>query len=78
MNELTSKYLKHYFLLVLTLGLFASCNEKAETQESLPNVVLLLGDDHGWDETGYNGHPFLHTPVLDEMAKSGVRMDRFY
>jgi len=43
-----------------------------------PNIVLLMGDDHGWDETGYNGHPHLHTPVLDEMAASGLRLDRFY
>ncbi|SVD57735.1 uncharacterized protein METZ01_LOCUS410589, partial [marine metagenome] len=21
-----------------------------------PNVILLMGDDHGWEETGYNGH----------------------
>lgn len=37
-----------------------------------------MGDDHGWDETGYNGHPHLKTPVLDEMAATGLRMDRFY
>ncbi|MEZ6059395.1 MAG: sulfatase-like hydrolase/transferase [Planctomycetaceae bacterium] len=43
-----------------------------------PNVILLMGDDHGWDETGYNGHPYLKTPVLDEMAASGLRLDRFY
>ena len=43
-----------------------------------PNVVLLMGDDHGWEETGYNGHGHLHTPVLDTMAASGLRMDRFY
>jgi arylsulfatase A-like enzyme len=43
-----------------------------------PNIILLMGDDHGWDETGYNGHPHLQTPVLDEMAASGLRMDRFY
>ena len=24
---------------------------------ALPNIVLLMGDDHGWEETGYNGHP---------------------
>ena len=44
----------------------------------LPNIILLMGDDHGWDETGYNGHPHLKTPVLDEMAASGLRLDRFY
>ena len=43
-----------------------------------PNVVLLMGDDHGWEETAYNGHPYLHTPVLDEMAASGLRLDRFF
>ena len=43
-----------------------------------PNIILLMGDDHGWDETGYNGHPHLKTPVLDQMATSGLRLDRFY
>lgn len=45
---------------------------------ALPNIVLLMGDDHGWDETGYNGHPHLKTPVLDEIARTGLRLDRFY
>ncbi|MCA9179622.1 MAG: sulfatase-like hydrolase/transferase [Planctomycetales bacterium] len=43
-----------------------------------PNIVLCMGDDHGWDETGYNGHPHLRTPVLDEMAAQGLRLDHFY
>ena len=43
-----------------------------------PNIVLVLADDQGWGETGYNGHPHLRTPVLDEMAASGLRFDRFY
>ena len=43
-----------------------------------PNVILLMGDDHGWEETGYNGHAWLQTPVLDTMAASGLRLDRFY
>ncbi len=46
--------------------------------KNLPNIVLLMGDDHGWDEVGYNGHPFVKTPVLDEMAADGLRFDRFY
>jgi arylsulfatase A-like enzyme len=43
-----------------------------------PNIVLMMGDDHGWEETGYNGHPHVKTPVLDEMASTGLRLDRFY
>lgn len=43
-----------------------------------PNIILLMGDDHGWEETGYNGNPWLKTPVLDEMAATGLRFDHFY
>jgi arylsulfatase A-like enzyme len=38
----------------------------------------MMGDDHGWEETGYHGHPHVKTPVLDEMARTGLRLDRFY
>lgn len=37
-----------------------------------------MGDDHGWHETGYNGHSHVRTPVLDEMAERGLRLDRFF
>ncbi len=43
-----------------------------------PNIVFCMADDQGWGETGYNGHPYLKTPVLDEMAAQGLRFDRFY
>jgi arylsulfatase A-like enzyme len=43
-----------------------------------PDIVLMMSDDHGWDEVGYYDHPHLHTPVLDEMARVGLRFDRFY
>ena len=37
-----------------------------------------MADDQGWGDTSYNGHPELKTPNLDDLAKSGLRMDRFY
>jgi arylsulfatase A-like enzyme len=43
-----------------------------------PNIVLMMADDLGWGDTGYNGHPTLKTPHLDEMAKAGLRLERFY
>lgn len=43
-----------------------------------PSVVLVMADDQGWGDTGYNGHPELKTPNLDMLAKSGLRFDRFY
>ncbi|TWT85962.1 Arylsulfatase [Posidoniimonas polymericola] len=58
-------------LLVLSAGLKVSAAER-------PNIILLMGDDHGWDETHYNGHPHLQTPALDAMAAHGLRLDHFY
>lgn len=43
-----------------------------------PNIILCMSDDQGWGDVGYYGHPRLQTPVLDEMAASGLRLDRFY
>lgn len=54
------------------------CVGSSAFAEGRPNIILLMGDDHGWDETGYNGHPHLKTPTLDAMAACGVRLDRFY
>lgn len=43
-----------------------------------PNVILVMADDQGWGDTGYNGHPHLKTPNLDAMAAAGLRLNRFY
>jgi arylsulfatase A-like enzyme len=43
-----------------------------------PNVVLLMSDDQGFGDVGYNGHEHLRTPHLDAMAGAGLRFDRFY
>lgn len=73
-----SAVLKILAITVLLCLFSCEVNNKRESATELPNIVLLMGDDHGWDETAYNGHPYLHTPVLDEMAANGLRMDRFY
>ena len=43
-----------------------------------PNVILCMADDMGYGDPAYNGHPIIKTPALDEMARTGVRFDRFY
>ncbi|MDP1592188.1 MAG: sulfatase-like hydrolase/transferase [Prosthecobacter sp.] len=61
--------------LLLSLCLTAWC---ASLQAATPNIILMMGDDHGWEETGYNGHPHVKTPVLDEMAATALKFERFY
>ncbi|MEM7602121.1 MAG: sulfatase-like hydrolase/transferase [Verrucomicrobiota bacterium] len=60
--------------LFLTLILITSNALSAEK----PHIILVMADDQGWGQMGYNGHPELKTPHFDEMAANGLRFDRFY
>ncbi|GAB5405438.1 MAG: sulfatase-like hydrolase/transferase [Aureliella sp.] len=64
--------------VLLPIVLAAAVLPTAGFAAERPNIVLMMGDDHGWEETGYNGHPYVKTPVLDAMAQSGLRLDNFY
>jgi len=43
-----------------------------------PNIILIMADDMGYGDVGFNGNKIIKTPHLDEMAKSGIRFTRFY
>lgn len=47
-------------------------------QSAKPNVVLLMADDLGWGDVGFNGNRVIQTPHLDAMAANGIRFTRFY
>ena len=70
--------LRSFLLLLASLSSLLPGSSTNASEPDLPNIVLLMGDDHGWDETGYNRHPHLITPNLDEMAATGLKMNRFY
>jgi len=42
-----------------------------------PNVVIILADDLGWKDVGYNDSE-IRTPNLDRLAAEGVRLGNFY
>lgn len=43
-----------------------------------PNVILIMTDDQGWGDLGFNGNKNINTPNIDRLADSGVVFDRFY
>ncbi len=43
-----------------------------------PNVVLLMADDLGYGDTGFQGNSIIRTPHLDRMAGNGLVLRRFY
>ena len=65
-------------LLSVLLGLIGFLSTGLCGEIEKPNVVLVMADDQGWGQVGYNGHPHLKTPHLDAMAASGIRFSRFY
>jgi arylsulfatase A-like enzyme len=43
-----------------------------------PNVLLILVDDMGYGDTGFNGCKDIPTPNIDSIAKNGVRFTQGY
>lgn len=43
-----------------------------------PNIVLLIADDLGTSDVGFNGGKEIKTPNLDALANAGARLDAFY
>src|SRR5437588_12958088 len=55
-------------LLVLAFALVSS----ALAQTAPPNIVLILADDLGYGDVGFNGCPDIPTPNIDSIASNGV------
>ena len=56
----------------------SSLTSQAVAETARPNIILCMADDQGWGDVGYYGKSIVKTPVLDEMAATGLRFDRFY
>lgn len=61
---------------MFVIVLFSTC-EKKQTLKS-PNVILIMCDDLGWGDTGFNGNTKIKTPNLDMLAGKGITFERFY
>lgn len=62
---------------VLLGGLSLMAGNLAAAQDN-PNVILIMADDLGWGDVGFNGNNVIKTPHLDSLARDGVVFDRFY
>ena len=71
MNKLTLA-----FVLAFSASL-AAPRAQEQTPTSRPNVVLIMADDMGYSDIGCYGSE-IKTPVLDQLAESGLRLTQFY
>ena len=50
----------------------------ADDAKQTPNILFILADDLGWGDLRCYGNPDIDTPVLDALAKEGVRFTAHY
>ena len=43
-----------------------------------PNIILILTDDQGHGDVGFNHNPKIRTPNMDRLAHEGVHFERFH
>ena len=65
--------MKH-LILSMALGV-AALNSSAAPR---PNILLILSDDVGWADFGFNGSEAGLTPNIDRLAAQGTRLTQFY
>lgn len=46
--------------------------------QSSPNIIVILTDDQGYADVGFNGSTEIPTPNIDRIANEGVRFSRGY
>ncbi|MEM8954012.1 MAG: sulfatase [Verrucomicrobiota bacterium] len=66
-------FTKRRRLLVFFAALsLLSCPITNHATSAKPNIILILADDLGWQDTGFAGAKFYETPHLDRLAADGM------
>ncbi len=68
-------------LSVGCLGKHKSMDDSVSTEElerpRPPHLIFVMVDDQGYGDIGYHGSD-IHTPVLDQLAAEGVKLENYY
>jgi arylsulfatase A-like enzyme len=62
-------------IIVLLLGSVACAQNKVSKK---PNIIVILTDDQGWADVGFNGATDIPTKNLDKLASEGVVFSNGY
>ena len=71
------KTLFNIFLSIIFISIFG-CSSNIEQLSSKPNIILIIGDDHGYPYFGFMGSKYVKTPHMDALASSGVLFTNGY
>lgn len=64
--------------IVLTLNLLFFTSVAIAATATKPNILIILCDDVGWAEFGFQGNKEIPTPNIDSIATGGVRFPQGY
>jgi len=73
--------IRYYSLILIVLNVTISCSQKSKkssVENTPPNIVLIVSDDHGIDALGAYGNPIIKTPHLDALANNGVKFNNAF
>ena len=59
-----------------TIAATKATQKKASAER--PNIILIMIDDVGYGDIGYNGHPYVKTPNIDHFATEGIRLTDYH
>lgn len=65
------------FFIILVFYTPFTGTQGASTREHGPNIVVIIADDAGYNDVGYNGSEIL-TPNIDRLTREGARLDQHY
>ncbi|MGK7397305.1 MAG: sulfatase-like hydrolase/transferase [Candidatus Cyclobacteriaceae bacterium M3_2C_046] len=72
MTKLAIKHLIVLMILLISIGIYQTSAQKQ------PNIILIISDDQGWGDFGYNGNDLIETPNLNRLANQSAVFERYY
>jgi len=70
--------MKRIVLALLIIQFLYAETSQVLSQDTRPNIVVILCDDLGYGDLASYGHPYIKTPNLDNMVSQGIRFTNFY
>lgn len=64
--------------LTLAIVVVALATPLGRAEDERPNILIILCDDVGWAEFGFQGNEQIPTPHIDSIAQQGVRFTQGY